>query len=80
MSSSGAPETLEVADWRLEEPPGREAEDDARRWPALMAVLWRVMSFSEGVVSRPGRTSIACGDDTGGGEVAIAAWEGGERW
>jgi hypothetical protein len=72
--------TLEKEDERREEPPGREAEEEARRWPALTAVLCRVMSFSEGVASnvRTGETWI--GDARGGGGVGRAAWLGGDRW
>ena len=43
----------EIADARRE-PPGREAEELARRWPAFMAVLCKVMSFSLGCASRGG--------------------------
>lgn len=57
--------------------PGREAEEEARRWPALMAVLWRVMSFSLGCVSSGGRAGLGAG---GGDMGAMAELEGGERW
>jgi len=58
------------------EPPVREAEEEARRWPALMAVLWRVMSFSEGVSG----VVTWMGEARGGWEVGTAAVVGGERW
>ncbi len=41
-----------------------------------MAVLWRVMSFSDGVVSRAGRA----GERAGGGEKGMVAVDVGERW
>lgn len=70
-----------MVDVRREEAPGRpaEAEEEARRWPAFIAVLCKVISFSEGWMSSGGRCA-ATGDKAGGGVFgATAAWEGGER-
>lgn len=80
VSSTGVPDALlEERDDRRRAPPGRDAEDEARRCPALRAVLCRVMSLSEWVVSTERRSMRAStGGAAGGGETAAGAWDDGE--
>jgi hypothetical protein len=60
--------------------PGREAELEARRWPAFRAVFWRTISFSERVSVRGGRAATTVGGGGGGGDVVSAGWIVGDLW